>query len=109
MMMTSPSNSSTGTSNGRIRVVAPATLAEGYTFDVMLEGEAFTVQVPKGGVEQGETFEIPYPEATPIPVVPTLSSSSYSSHASSSNAYAIERRNKNSNDNRLSTATDESK
>jgi Cys-rich protein (TIGR01571 family) len=44
-----------------IRVVAPATLEEGYTFDVMLEGEAFTVTVPDGGVVKGEEFEIPYP------------------------------------------------
>jgi Cys-rich protein (TIGR01571 family) len=44
-----------------IRVVAPATLEEGYTFDVMLEGVAFTVTVPEGGVVKGEEFEIPYP------------------------------------------------
>ena len=44
-----------------IRVVAPATLEEGYAFDVMLHGEAFTVTVPQGGVVKGEEFEIPYP------------------------------------------------
>ncbi|GKY98761.1 hypothetical protein MPSEU_000832400 [Mayamaea pseudoterrestris] len=44
-----------------IRVVAPATLEQGYTFDVMLHGEAFTVTVPEGGVTKGEEFEIPYP------------------------------------------------
>jgi Cys-rich protein (TIGR01571 family) len=44
-----------------IRVVAPATLEQGYTFDVMLQDEAFTVTVPEGGVVKGEEFEIPYP------------------------------------------------
>lgn len=48
-----------------IVVVAPATLEEDFTFDVMLEGRSgsrpYTVTVPKGGVQEGEEFEIPYP------------------------------------------------
>lgn len=54
-----------------IRVVAPATLAEDYTFDVTLGGNKnshptaarrpYTVTVPKGGVKKGEIFEIPFP------------------------------------------------
>lgn len=43
-----------------IRVVAPATLKEGYQFDVVVENEPYTVTVPKGGVEEGEQFEVPY-------------------------------------------------
>jgi PLAC8 family len=52
-----------------IRVVAPATLAEDYTFDVTLEGKGmqskrpFTVTVPKGGVKKGQMFEVPFPVA----------------------------------------------
>lgn len=48
-----------------ILVVAPATLEEDFTFDVTLGGKhkdrLFTVTVPKGGVTEGEEFEIPYP------------------------------------------------
>jgi Cys-rich protein (TIGR01571 family) len=45
-----------------IRVVAPATLEESFTFDVLLDGRPFTVRVPRGGVQEGEEFEIPYPD-----------------------------------------------
>ena len=44
-----------------IRVVAPATLEENFTFDVLLNGKPFTVVVPAGGVAKGEEFEVPYP------------------------------------------------
>lgn len=48
-----------------VLVVAPATLAEDFTFDITLGGKhahrPFTVTVPKGGVEEGQEFEIPYP------------------------------------------------
>lgn len=46
---------------GYIRVVAPATLEEDFTFDVLLDGKPFMVVVPKGGVQEGEEFEVPYP------------------------------------------------
>jgi Cys-rich protein (TIGR01571 family) len=45
-----------------IRVVAPATLEESFTFDVLLDDRPFTVTVPPGGVQQGEEFDIPYPD-----------------------------------------------
>ena len=44
-----------------IRVIAPATLEEGYSFDVLLDGQPLTVVVPAGGVAEGEEFEVPYP------------------------------------------------
>jgi Cys-rich protein (TIGR01571 family) len=47
--------------NAMIRVVAPATLEEDYTFDVLIEGKTYTVTVPKGGVVENEEFEIPHP------------------------------------------------
>ena len=37
-----------------IRVVAPATLNEGYNFDVNGDGRTLTVTVPSGGVTEGE-------------------------------------------------------
>ena len=43
-----------------IRVIAPATLKEGYSFDVMVNDEPFTVYVPKGGVKEGQEFMVPY-------------------------------------------------
>lgn len=43
-----------------IRVIAPATLAEGYSFDVMVDDEPYTVEVPKGGVKEGQEFEVLY-------------------------------------------------
>lgn len=44
----------------KISVIAPATLDEGYTFEVMLDGQLITVTVPEGGVKKGEEFQIPY-------------------------------------------------
>ncbi|VEU35734.1 unnamed protein product [Pseudo-nitzschia multistriata] len=40
-----------------IRVVAPATLPEGYTIDVLYNDEPHTVDIPRGGVREGEEFE----------------------------------------------------
>ncbi|CAB9509978.1 expressed unknown protein [Seminavis robusta] len=45
-----------------IRVVAPATLEEGFSFDILLEGRPISVTVPTGGVSEGEEFEVPYPQ-----------------------------------------------
>ena len=40
-----------------VRVVAPATLNEGYVFDVAIEdGTTCTVTVPPGGVKEGENI-----------------------------------------------------
>lgn len=43
-----------------IRVIAPATLAEGYTFDVLVDGRPYTVEVPPGGVKKDQEFDVPY-------------------------------------------------
>lgn len=42
-----------------LEVVAPATLSEGYTFEAEADGTAFTVTVPRGGVEKGQKFSVP--------------------------------------------------
>lgn len=49
------------TATPMMEVVAPATLSEGYTFDVDIEGTTTSVTVPKGGVEEGQSFTIPMP------------------------------------------------
>ncbi|CAJ1937864.1 unnamed protein product [Cylindrotheca closterium] len=46
-----------------IRVTAPATLEEGYSFDVLVSGEPFTVHVPPGGVKEGDEFDVLYDRA----------------------------------------------
>ena len=61
----SSNTSNTHKTSSILRVVAPATLEEGFTFDVLLHGEPYTVTVPAGGVEQGEEFDIPYPDMLP--------------------------------------------
>eukprot|EP00584_Thalassiosira_punctigera_P011158 CAMPEP_0172529610 /NCGR_PEP_ID=MMETSP1067-20121228/3655_1 /TAXON_ID=265564 ORGANISM="Thalassiosira punctigera, Strain Tpunct2005C2" /NCGR_SAMPLE_ID=MMETSP1067 /ASSEMBLY_ACC=CAM_ASM_000444 /LENGTH=288 /DNA_ID=CAMNT_0013313699 /DNA_START=21 /DNA_END=887 /DNA_ORIENTATION=+ len=47
-----------------LQVVAPATLAEGYTFEAEANGQRFTVKVPEGGVEKGQTFSVPFPASS---------------------------------------------
>jgi Cys-rich protein (TIGR01571 family) len=47
--------------NRYIRVVAPETLEENFTFDILVGGQPVTVVVPSGGVTEGEEFEVPYP------------------------------------------------
>jgi hypothetical protein len=69
MMMSSPDYSwdkqSVPEEPKTIRVVAPATLVQDYTFDITLGGKhgnrPYTVTVPEGGVLEGEEFDIPYP------------------------------------------------
>lgn len=65
--------SSTIATQKTILVIAPATLEEDFTFDVTLGGKhgdrPFTVTVPKGGVKDGEEFEIPYPGSDEEPSV----------------------------------------
>jgi hypothetical protein len=62
MMMSSPP---TWNSPKTIRVIAPATLEQDFTFDITLGGKhgnrPYTVTVPEGGVVEGEVFDIPYP------------------------------------------------
>mmetsp|Transcript_5819 Transcript_5819/g.14554 ORF Transcript_5819/g.14554 Transcript_5819/m.14554 type:complete len:299 (-) Transcript_5819:304-1200(-) len=46
------------TSKDTMQVVAPATLNEGYTFDVdTVDGRTLAVTVPSGGVKEGQTFD----------------------------------------------------
>jgi Cys-rich protein (TIGR01571 family) len=44
-----------------VTVVAPSTLAAGYTFTAQVDGKDFTVTVPQSGVTEGEAFQVPYP------------------------------------------------
>ena len=41
-----------------LKVVAPATLEEGYSFDATIDGRTFRVKVPEGGVQAGEEFVV---------------------------------------------------
>jgi PLAC8 family len=54
-------------------IVAPSTLEEGYTFSANVDGIDFTVTVPKGGVTEGQQFEVPYPTETIYPTAVTVS------------------------------------
>ena len=45
-----------------MQVVAPATLPEGYEFMAALGDRTVKVVVPPGGVEQGQKFEVPFPQ-----------------------------------------------
>jgi len=51
-----------------MEVVAPATLSEGYTFEVEIEGNTTTITVPKGGVEEGQKFTIAMPSSAVLQV-----------------------------------------
>jgi hypothetical protein len=42
-----------------MEVTAPATLPEGYEFQVVVGNLKFNVQVPPGGVEEGQKFTVP--------------------------------------------------
>jgi hypothetical protein len=44
-----------------IQVKAPATLPEGYNLDVPVGPRTFTVTVPAGGVQEGQSFQVPLP------------------------------------------------
>uniref|UniRef100_A0A6U9XI97 Uncharacterized protein n=1 Tax=Pseudo-nitzschia australis TaxID=44445 RepID=A0A6U9XI97_9STRA len=44
------------------KVVAPATLKANSTFEATVDGITFMVTVPEAGVDEGETFEVPYPK-----------------------------------------------
>lgn len=44
-------------SSSRLKVVAPVDLPEGFDLDVIHEGKTTTIQIPKGGVLKGDTFE----------------------------------------------------
>ena len=79
-----PSSLPIAASRPMMEVVAPADLPEGYEFQVVVSGNnnddnsssllllssssssprTYQVRVPPGGVEQGQTFSVPYPNAT---------------------------------------------
>jgi len=45
-----------------IEVVAPSTLPEGYKFDAQVDNNnTVSIEVPKGGVEEGQRFMVPVP------------------------------------------------
>ena len=41
-----------------LKVIAPATLEEGYSFDATVDGRTFRVRVPEGGVVAGQEFVV---------------------------------------------------
>ena len=45
-----------------VQVVAPATLPEGYEFMAAIGDRTIQVVVPPGGIEQGQKFEVPFPQ-----------------------------------------------
>jgi Cys-rich protein (TIGR01571 family) len=49
-----------------LQVVSPATLPEGYTFEAQANGQAITVTVPMGGIEEGQKFDVPVPPGSNI-------------------------------------------
>ena len=40
-----------------IRVIAPKSLRQGYTMDVLYDGKPYTIEIPRGGVKEGQEFE----------------------------------------------------
>lgn len=61
-----------------VRVTAPSTLPEGYTFDAVYSGEVFQVTVPRGGVKAGQTFDVPFlPTAEAVAIGEPLESPSH--------------------------------
>lgn len=45
-----------------LEVESPATLPENYSFEVDVEGQSMLVTVPKGGVAEGQTMRVPFPD-----------------------------------------------
>jgi hypothetical protein len=52
----------TVTSVPLMQVIAPATLPEGYEFQAVIGDRTVPVKVPPGGVEQGQKFEVAFPQ-----------------------------------------------
>jgi len=50
--------------NKLVQVVAPLSLAEGYAFEVQSKDKVFIVEVPEGGVDEGDSFYVPLPDAS---------------------------------------------
>ena len=61
-LVSSVENVPVANSKPMIEVTAPATLPEGYEFEVAFGDTQMKVKVPAGGVEQGQQFSVPFPE-----------------------------------------------
>lgn len=59
-LLFTPDNVQPAAATALISVVAPATLPEGYLMDVQVDGrgQTFSVKVPPGGVEEGQSFQV---------------------------------------------------
>ena len=44
------------------QMIAPATLPEGYELPVHVGSSKFNIQIPMGGVEEGQVFDVPIPQ-----------------------------------------------
>ena len=49
-----------------VKLIAPATLVSGATFEATVDGINFMATVPEGGVIEGEPFEVPYPSRSTL-------------------------------------------
>jgi Cys-rich protein (TIGR01571 family) len=60
LLFTAETSIPAATAKPLLSVVAPATLPEGYAIDVQVggRGQMYSVKVPPGGVEEGQTFEV---------------------------------------------------
>uniref|UniRef100_A0A6U5M4F1 Uncharacterized protein n=1 Tax=Corethron hystrix TaxID=216773 RepID=A0A6U5M4F1_9STRA len=47
-----------------VQVIAPLSLGEGYAFEVQSKDKVFIVEVPEGGIEEGDSFYVPLPDDT---------------------------------------------
>jgi Cys-rich protein (TIGR01571 family) len=45
-------------------VIAPSSLEAGYSFPAKVDGIGFVVTVPEGGIQEGQAFQVPYPNST---------------------------------------------
>jgi Cys-rich protein (TIGR01571 family) len=74
---TPPSRAATAPSTTEaklLRIVAPATLESGFTFEAIVDNRSFIVVVPDGGVKEGQEFEVPHPDYRDDPASPTSAS-----------------------------------
>jgi len=53
-------SSSSPSATPYLEVISPATLSEGYSFEAEANGKTFQVQVPEGGVKEGQVFTVPF-------------------------------------------------
>lgn len=77
-LVEAPPEHATASSVPMLEVTAPANLPEGYQLEVAYgSGQKMNVTIPAGGVEQGQTFSVPFPAVTEssAPSVPTSTAS----------------------------------